>query len=860
MKADLTLYMPECLDRVFRGEQPPEPVLLLGAGASVKSGVPLAGQLVTMAAKWSFCQQHGRSFDDPSLTLSDWKPWLDQQSWFKPHESFEAQYPQAVERLLRPRESRRRFFLKALAAATKPSPGYDALAQMIGARFVRHVLTVNFDDLVGKACAASRSGVYIATVQARGDLTQFSTDPLYAQVIYLHGSVGLYQDRNLEDETRNLDPDIRAELLPVLRDHPLVVIGYRGAEESVMFDLLLHAAQSNHGFRHGVYWCVLPDSAELHPYVLQLAETLGANFRLVEIPNFDVAMAHWAKGATPARIPEFSANVPEPDIPDLRVVGSIEDVPLNTRLAEEKLSAYAESLNVLASTAADPVAWQRWLTDRRIMRDTKGGPQLTQAGRLLFASESVATLEVRSEDAFVPISGNLFEILEKAQEAIDDFNKPYRLKGPVSQDVRRFDIRAVKELIVNALAHRDHDVEAPIRVGISRRELTVVSPGGLFGGLAIDELGQSHARAYRNPIVADILYGAGAMDKKGSGLVDVVRWTRQAGGEAVFGVSDGDRTFVASLRARDVDPDPETQTASADVEHFTANVLEIEIDRPIYSAATKLACRRDVYDKHPAVLLPPFAIQPGRLTTFADLALGPLATDVVGQIDCAAARAMSDDPDSERVLVQLLNSAMFSWAHTRGLRNHPSSHRLWFPRDEDGAREVTYRARVREATRTVTKPKVSSSTGKVRYWEHQALRFSFRRYGDTWALHLNPCFVFTRDGRSDLLTGPRVGPLATRRSARDFNPHVENDLFFWHWVLSGDEKTMTLADGAVVLRPGFVSCDVVDAPSAIGVASSDDDGAEVSQILVEGDLSEEIAAMAAETEDREFAETEDRES
>jgi hypothetical protein len=851
MATDLSVHPAGCLDRVMRGDQPPDAVLLLGAGASVKSGVPLAGQMVSMAAKWSFCREHGLNFDDPSITLSDWKPWLNQQSWFDSDRPLEEQYPQAIQRLLHPRESRRAFFLRALASATRPSPGYEALARLVAARRVRHVLVVNFDDLVARACMADRAVLHIATIRSADDLREFSTDPLYPQVVYLHGSVGRYQDRNLEEETKVLDSDIREAVLPVLRDHPLVVLGYRGAEASVMIDLLQRGAESTYGFRHGVYWCVLPGAAEtLHPYVLQLAERLETNFRLVEIPGFDDALTGWAAGATPARIPEFAASADEPDIPDLRAAGRLNDTPLDTRLAEEKLNAYAQSLGVIASTAADPEAWERWLTEVRLVRPTQDGPQVTRAGRLLFARDDVTLLELRGEETFVPIAGNVFEILDKTLEAIEDFNEPYRLKGPVSQDVRRFDPRAVKELVVNALAHRDYDMPRPIRLGISRRELTVVSPGGLIGGLTVDQLGQPYARAYRNHIVADVLYGAGAMDKKGSGLADVVRWTRQAGGEATFGLSEDGQTFIASLRARDLDPDPTTGTATTEVEHFTANILEVEIAAPVRSAATTHSYRREIYDLHPNESLPAFAMQPGRITTFSDLLEGPLAPDVQGEVSLTPADEMSRDPDSERVLVQLLNSTMFAWARHRGLRSDPGNLRLWFPRDDDGAREITYRARVREATRTVTKPKVSRSTGDVRYWEHQAVRFRFRRYGDSWALHLNPCFVFTRDGHSDLLTGPRVGPLATRRAARDFNPQVENDLFFWLWVLTAGEGTAFIDDGAVSIRPGFVSCDVVDAPSPIGPGGPGEESEVSDDGLEETDeLTEEIAAIAADSDD-----------
>ena len=59
----------------------------------------------------------------------------------------------------------------------------------------------------------------------------------------------------------------------------------------------------------------------------------------------------------------------------------------------------------------------------------------------------------------------------------------------------------------------------------------------------------------------------------------------------------------------------------------------------------------------------------------------------------------------------------------------PVGRRLWFPARRRRCPRVTSApARVREATRTVTKPNVSRATGKVRYWEHEALRFAFRRF------------------------------------------------------------------------------------------------------------------------------------
>jgi len=60
---------------LFADQNVPEPVLLLGAGASQKSGVPLSRSLVERAAKWAYCRAHQRAPDDPTVRRSDWQPW-----------------------------------------------------------------------------------------------------------------------------------------------------------------------------------------------------------------------------------------------------------------------------------------------------------------------------------------------------------------------------------------------------------------------------------------------------------------------------------------------------------------------------------------------------------------------------------------------------------------------------------------------------------------------------------------------------------------------------------------------------------------------------------------------------------------
>src|SRR5882672_10427146 len=90
------------------------PVLLLGAGCSVRSGVPTAETLVGQIAKWGYCVANARNMDDPTVVRTDWWPWLQKQPWYRHDLALTDQYPTAVESVLRPQEDRKAFFRRIL--------------------------------------------------------------------------------------------------------------------------------------------------------------------------------------------------------------------------------------------------------------------------------------------------------------------------------------------------------------------------------------------------------------------------------------------------------------------------------------------------------------------------------------------------------------------------------------------------------------------------------------------------------------------------------------------------------------------------------------------------------------------------
>jgi hypothetical protein len=828
------------VSRVILADDGPDSVLLLGAGASVRSGVPAAAELAEMAARWGYCDAHGRDHADPQVTRSDWWPWLRQQSWFEDAAQLVDQYPVIVEQLLRPRANRRDFFLRTLKHRAAPSPGYRALSDLVAAGLVRTILTPNFDGLIPEALRARPEVRHFETIESPSDFELLSTAPPSSQVVWVHGSVTHYSDQNLEDETRTLNPALRDKLRPLLSDHPLVVVGYRGAEPSIMLDLLLNGAESAKGYRRGIYWCARSDdTSALHPLVRRLAERLGPNFQLVPIAGFDECMTEWSEAACASgrRVARPAmASGATVAVNDLRPsAASLED--LDWPLVARTLAEYSRALGLTPVAENDRNGLTERLVELDLALNVGNAISPTRAGDLLFRSEQNSAVEVRFSGARVPVRGHLFGILAAVEDLLDEVNAPYRLKGPLSGDVRRFDRAAIKELVVNALVHRDYGLPEPVRITVSDQELQVASPGGLLPELPAERLGQPGAKAYRNPVLADMLYGTGAMDKAGSGLADARRWSRAAGGDARFGPNDDNTAFVAALRGRAQQPDPVTGTADpGEVERFLTNVLPVRIEATrVHAALCHHAHPSDILGAHPPGALPAFFLHDGRLWTFSDLSdsANALKAYTYGHCKELSVDELLDGGDRQRLLVQLLNRMMFGHAASLGLAVYRDKRRLWFPRLDDGPRTVTYRARVREATRTVTKPLPRRRDG-TRRWEHESVGFSFRRYSGDWALHLVPGWTFTHDGRDHFMRGPRVASLATRRAARDYNPQVSNHLYFWLWVLTRGQQRASIDpfNDAVTVAGRFMTLDTVDVPAALagfvpGVAGDDDVSPEV---------------------------------
>jgi hypothetical protein len=581
-------------------------------------------------------------------------------------------------------------------------------------------------------------------------------------------------------------------------------MGYRGAEPSIMCDLLLDGAEGPGRYPHGIYWC-RRGSEDLHPHVLSLGDKLGSNLLIVPTKGFDEAMAFLADGAP------LSVRVQPPAATRSLDLGpaSVGLDSLDWNGIARLLPDAAAALAVTVPAACDRPWQEATLAAMNLARPDGPMVRPTRAGELLFSTDAPTSVHISWDMTTRQLDGNITDLLDDAGSVLNEANTPFRLVGlPRSTDIRPYHPLAVKELLVNALAHRDYQRVEPVQIVGDADHVEFRNPGGLVEGVPIDELGKTTAAGYRNPVVASFLVGVGAMDQRGSGLVHVREWSQQDGGEAEFTVVDdaAGPWFVARLRSRPERPDTSTGTAKPrdGYQVFYANALPLRFLRGVVDvAATDITMRQELFDRHPGEQTAPFVPTAGTLISLTDLsdADNPLHAEVTGDVAHIPITEFCRNPDDERHLVNLLNESFRRHAKANAMLVLDRDQRLYYPKTADGERKIPYHARIRDAVRTVVKVR-KRADGTVSYYEHEAARWRFRRFGDDWYLLLLPGWVFTRDGEEKLLAPKRITSLSTRRAARDYNPNVVNHVWFWAAMLAGADRGAVMEDGGRTVAVG----------------------------------------------------------
>ena len=128
-------------------------------------------------------------------------------------------------------------------------------------------------------------------------------------------------------------------------------------------------------------------------------------------------------------------------------------------------------------------------------------------------------------------TGNLFELLRQAERFLRD-NTPIAgrvVPGQLVRDDRpRYAPRATREALANAMCHRDYTIAGgAVSVAMYDDRLEIGNPGTFHFGLTPERLTQAHESRPWNPLIAQVLYRAGIIERWGTGTLNIMDWCRE---------------------------------------------------------------------------------------------------------------------------------------------------------------------------------------------------------------------------------------------------------------------------------------------------------------------------------------------
>lgn len=218
-----------------------------------------------------------------------------------------------------------------------------------------------------------------------------------------------------------------------------------------------------------------------------------------------------------------------------------------------------------------------WLLARDIRKFRVSGDV---ACALFMGTDKVRILDRRDfhSDVYSMIDEVVAWILSK-------INVEYIIKHVKRDERPELPEEAIREAVVNALAHRDYRSTANVQVYIFKDRLEIVSPGGLPAGMTEADLGIKSVP--RNPLLFGMLHRMEAVEKIGSGIRRIRDLCQEHGvSEPLIEVSD---SWVTTVFRRPVE---QVGTKSAPSRHQVV-ILRNCLSEKTISALMKVLGRSD---------------------------------------------------------------------------------------------------------------------------------------------------------------------------------------------------------------------------------------------------------------------------
>jgi len=149
------------------------------------------------------------------------------------------------------------------------------------------------------------------------------------------------------------------------------------------------------------------------------------------------------------------------------------------------------------------------------------------------------------------LTGTLDELIEDAI-AFLKLTMPQSVtleRGIQRKDDYLYPIDALREGIVNAVCHRDYTITgAAIRLFLFSDRLEMRSPGGLPNTINVKNM--LYRQFTRNQMIASFLTGYGYMERRGKGILRMIKSCEENGIECEFITTPDNNEFVVTYRPR----------------------------------------------------------------------------------------------------------------------------------------------------------------------------------------------------------------------------------------------------------------------------------------------------------------------
>lgn len=129
------------------------------------------------------------------------------------------------------------------------------------------------------------------------------------------------------------------------------------------------------------------------------------------------------------------------------------------------------------------------------------------------------------------VHGNLFEQIEQTMDLL--FTKYIKAfisyEGISRVETYEYPKEAVREALLNAVAHKDYSGGAPIQIKVYKDRIMIWNDGQLPDNWTIHNLLKRHSSKPYNPDIANTLFRSGYIESWGRGIEKMMNYCKEAG-------------------------------------------------------------------------------------------------------------------------------------------------------------------------------------------------------------------------------------------------------------------------------------------------------------------------------------------